>query len=199
MRELLDTLQKRHINTDIWDSMLASINSFCYSTDPALHDARHAAIGHAFKQQTEIGWGNFFKGRVSAEWGHVMIQEYQTTHKNKRYETRKKIQTTLIAGLWDIYESIWKHQSSTLHENTNITSLSNIDLNSKIRFYYDNHHNLLGIGEQDRFSSGLQSTLQTSITQKIDWILIIAHRVKSHQRDIATLLKTIPTSHTYFA
>ena len=93
---------------------------------------------------------------------------------------------------------MWKHRCSSLHDHTDITSLSNIDLNAKIRFYYENRLNLLGIGDQDRFSTGLQSTLQTSITQKIDWILTIAHRVKSHTRDIATLLETIPTLHTYF-
>jgi hypothetical protein len=106
LRELLDTLKKRHINADIWHSMLVDINSFRYSTDTTLHDACNAAIGHAFKQHTEIGWVNFLKGRVSAEWGHLMLQEYQTTRKNKRYESRRKFQTNLIAGLWDTYKLI---------------------------------------------------------------------------------------------
>ena len=198
LRELLDTLQKRHITKDIWHSMSAGINSFRTSTDPALHEARSAEIGHAFKQQTDIGWSNFLKGRVAVEWGHLMLQEYQTKHKNKRHETRRKFQTTLITGLWDIYGMMWKHRCSSLHDHTDITSLSNIDLNAKIRFYYENRLNLLGIGDQDHFSTGLQSTLQTSITQKIDWIITIAHRVRSHTRDIATLLETIPTLHTYF-
>ena len=68
LRELLDTLQKRHISTDIWHSMSAGINSFCSSTYLNLHDAHSAEIENAFKQQTEIEWGNFLKRRVSAKW-----------------------------------------------------------------------------------------------------------------------------------
>ena len=91
----------------------------------------------------------FRKDHMSAEWGPIMLQEHQAMQKNKSYESRRKFQFTLITGLWDTYGSIWKHHSSTLHDQIDITSLSNIDLNSKIKFYYDNRHNLLGVGDQD--------------------------------------------------
>ena len=57
--------------------MNAGIQSFRQSTDPLLHTSRIEATGHTYEQQTHIGWGDFLKGNISVEWGHLMLNEYQ--------------------------------------------------------------------------------------------------------------------------
>ena len=100
---LLNKLQKRHISADIWYSMKSGIQYFRSSTDPNQHTARSNAIGIAYEQQMHIGRDNFLKGRVSLEWGNLMLQEYQTAHKDKWYESRRRFQTSLITNLWHLY------------------------------------------------------------------------------------------------
>ena len=166
LASLLDALQKRHISADIWYSMKAGIQYFRNSTDPQQHTNRSNAIGIAYEQQTRIGWNNFLKGRVSLEWGNLMLQEYQRAQKGKSFESRQRFQTALITNLWKLYSPRWKHRNTTHHDHADITSLSNVDLNTKIRFYFTNQHTLLGIGDQDRFSMIILAALHSSVTQK---------------------------------
>ena len=198
LRDLRDKLQKEHISANIWYSMNAGIQSFRQSTDPLLHTSRIEATGHTYEQHTHIGWGNFLKGRNSAEWGHLMLNDYQTFNTDKQYESRQRFQITLITGLWKIYSSLWKHLSTIIHEPTEITHISNTELNTKIRFYFNNRHTLLGIGDQENFPTGPQKKLNISVTRKQNWILTIAHQVKYHPKDTNTLLEQIPTLHTYY-
>ena len=198
LASLLDALQKRHISADIWYSMQAGIESFHNSTDPQQHAARSDAIGITYEQHTRIGWNNFLKGQVSQEWGNLMLQEYQRAHKGKRFESRRRFQTALITNLWQLYSSLWKHRNTTHHDHADITSLSNVDLNTKIRFYFTNQHTLLGIGYQDLFSMGIIAALHSSVTQKQNWLITIAIRVKAHLKETASLLSRIPTLHTHF-
>ena len=124
-----------------------------------------------------------------------MLQEYQRTHKGKRFESRRRFQTALIANLWQLYSSLWKHRNTTHHDHADITYLSNVDLNTKIRFYFTNQHTLLGIGDQDRFSMGILSALQSSVTQKQNWLITMDILVKAHLKETASLLSRIPTLH----
>ena len=119
---LLDTLQKRHISADKWYSMQAGIKSFRNSTDPQQHAARSDAIGIAYEQQTRIGWNNFLKGRVSLEWGNLMLHEYQTAHKGKRFASRRRFQTALIP----ISGSSTRHSGSTATQPITTTPISRI-------------------------------------------------------------------------
>ena len=127
-----------------------------------------------------------------------MLQEYQTAHKEKRYESRRQFQTALITNLCQLYSSLWKNCNTTHHDHTDIISLSNVDLNTKIHFYFTNQHTLLGIGDQDRFSMGILAALHSSVTQKQNWLITMAIRVKAHIEETATLLSRIPTLHKHF-
>ena len=84
LRDLLNNFQKRHILADIWHSMNAGIQSFRQSSDLLLYTGRTEATGLIYEQHTQIGWGNFLKGRIPAEWGHLMLHNYQTIHFDKQ-------------------------------------------------------------------------------------------------------------------
>ena len=126
LASLLDALQKRHISADIWYSMQAGIKSFRNSTDPQQHAARSDAIGIAYNQQTRIGWNNFLKGRVSQEWGNLMLQEYQQAHNGKSFESRRRFQTALITKLWQLYSSLWKHRNTIYAHSRDRKSVVNV-------------------------------------------------------------------------
>ena len=144
-----------------------------------------------------IAWGNFLKRCISEEWGHLILKNYKTLHTNTQYESRHWFQITLITGLWKIYSSLWKHRITTLHDPTHITYLSNIECNTKVWIYVTNCNTVLGIEDQYRYMQGLQTKLNFSVAQKQNWIITIAHQVKSHMKDKNTLLEQVPTLHTY--
>ena len=92
--------------------------------------------------------GQFFKGLIADSWGHLMTQTYVTFHLNDITQSRRRFQTTLITGLWTIFNNIWKLRNAMLHNPKDVTSLSNLALNKRIRDYY--HRPRLHLSESDQ-------------------------------------------------
>ena len=77
MDEFGDKLRLRHMPSAMWTAMRQGIVSFVEKVPPR----RVAAEGltkEAYDEQSEIGWDNFLKGRISKKWGDAMTEIYST-------------------------------------------------------------------------------------------------------------------------
>ena len=63
-------------------------------------------VNSAFNTHTKIGWHIFLKGRISTQWGDIMQDHYDEFHSSNCTHSRKRFQTTLIAVLWKLYDSL---------------------------------------------------------------------------------------------
>jgi hypothetical protein len=70
----------------------------------------------AFRAQSQIGWDNFLKGRLSCDWIRCMDHNFQA---NGSKLTGPECITKLIMGLWDHMDCIWTYYNNIYHENTN--------------------------------------------------------------------------------
>jgi hypothetical protein len=70
----------------------------------------------AFCAQSQIGWDNFLKGRLSRDWITCMDRHFQT---NGSKLTGQEFITKLILGLWEHMDYIWTCCNNRYHENTN--------------------------------------------------------------------------------
>jgi hypothetical protein len=70
----------------------------------------------AFRAQSQIGWDNFLKGRLSQDWIICMDYHFQA---NGSKLTGQECITTLILGLWEYMDHIWTYHNNRYHENTN--------------------------------------------------------------------------------
>ena len=100
---------------------------------PTTTGVLHLALQQAYDEQTTIGWGNSFKGRIADSWGHLMTQTYVTFHRSDITQSLCRFQTTLITGLWTIFDNIWKIRNEMLHNQSDVTFLSNLALSKRIR------------------------------------------------------------------
>ena len=96
-------------------------------------------IDSTYEAHTKIGWNNFLKGRLSTQWGDIMQDHYDKFHSSNCTHSRERFQTTLIAGLWKTYDSLWKLRSALLHDPRDLSSLSNIELNKRTAGTTPNH------------------------------------------------------------
>jgi hypothetical protein len=70
----------------------------------------------AFRAQSQKGWDNFLKGRLSRDWIMCMDYHFQT---NGSKLTGQECITKLILGLWEHMDRIWTYRNNRYHENTN--------------------------------------------------------------------------------
>jgi hypothetical protein len=70
----------------------------------------------AFRAQSQIGWDNFLKGRLSRDWIACMDYHFQN---NRSKLTGQECITKLMLGLWEYMDRIWTYCNTRYHENTN--------------------------------------------------------------------------------
>ena len=133
---------------------------------PATTGVCHLALQQAYDDQTTIGWGNFLKGRIADSWCHLMTQTYFTFYLSDITQSRRRFQTTLITGLWTIFDNIWKLRNAMLHNPKDVTSLSNLALNKRVRAYYHRPRFHLSESDQHLLRLPLTVILMRSLAKK---------------------------------
>ncbi len=197
VQELEDNLRQRHMPSAMWTTLRRGIMSFCEEeTNSAMvQDPRMVA---AAQSQMEIGWDNFLKGRVASEWITIMGDIYKCNHTMRKTESKRRFAKVLILGVWEIYDRLWKKRCETLHDMTDVNSLSVAELDTRIRFNFDNKHKLFDSGDYDRFHLGLQNTLALSVLQKRAWIQTLSYRQNATERARKRMVNKIRPITAYF-
>ena len=88
--------------------------------------------------------------------------------------------------------------NAMLHDPTDVNALGNIQLNDRVRHYYDNSDDLLGTGDQHLVSKDMQELYSLSIPRKRNWLRHADIRAKFVLTQQDFLLAHIPTLHDYF-
>ena len=70
-------------------------------------------IKQALKEQNDIGWTNFYKGRISIKWERVQRSHY---NKKKLKKADSHIwATTIITAMWHGFLQIWEDRNNDQH------------------------------------------------------------------------------------
>jgi hypothetical protein len=70
----------------------------------------------AFRAQSQIGWDNFLKGRLSRDWITCMDHHF---HASGSKLTGQECITKLTMSLWEHMDRLWMYRSNIYHDNTN--------------------------------------------------------------------------------
>lgn len=195
--ELEEKLRQRHMPSAMWTAIRLGVESYCNTEAPPAPRPSDA-LYRAVKAQHEIGWNNFLKGRVTVEWGQFMGGIYTTTPSLRIRESRRRFMTTMIECLWDLYDTLWKHQCDLMHNNTDVNALSTLEVDRRIAFFFSNKTKLFDSSDYDRFHLGLQNTLALPMPQKKAWLETLAHRQIATERARKRLINRILPITTYF-
>ena len=166
---LFTSLQQVNIPLDMWLAIRAGISSFlCCDYKMPISTAHHQlTLQQAYDDQTSIGWGKFFKGRIADSWGHLMTQPYVTFHQSDLTQLWHCFQTTLITGLWTIFDNIRKLQNPMLQNPEDVSSLFNLELNKRVHTYYYRPRLYLSASDQHLLRSSRTEVLQRSLSKNV--------------------------------
>ena len=88
-----------------------------------------------------------------------MAGVYAANPQLRRRESRRRFVRTLVDHIWRIYDKLWSHRCSKLHDDNDIDSLQVTELDRRIRFLYAHQTKLFDGGDYDRFHLGVENTL----------------------------------------
>jgi len=83
------------------------------TTDTATSELHHL-INVAYEHQNYIGWGHFFRGRLSLQWRAVIACYYKECQPGDRYTPKLWMRKT-IDQLWQFYLTIWHCRNGEKH------------------------------------------------------------------------------------
>ena len=139
------------------------------------HPIDHRPIADAFTEQSETGWEEFARGRLSKRWGRLMEQHCRNTAADKT-KNRLAWETTMIAQLLDLFDNIWeKRNRLKFGENEDENKeLRHQQLNEDItRACHHERPTMLPSQARKLFRLPLQLRLRTSLTNKDAWLRTI--------------------------
>jgi hypothetical protein len=117
LTDLEEWLNSVNTDPDITTSILWNLNKW---RDPISAGAPPTILDDIAEQQDDIGWLNFFEGKLAMAWEETQ-QQYYILIKSRR--TGKRWAISLIKKLWQIAWDLWDHRNGILHKHSNPISL----------------------------------------------------------------------------
>ena len=114
----------RNTHPNIKAILIRSIRSFLTGTNPTLNwtttDPIQETIKRAFEDQCEIGWTNFFVGRISSQWKLAQERWYTDISSNgiklPRHQTSQTWATNLCRRVIFFALNRWQIRNETFHD-----------------------------------------------------------------------------------
>jgi hypothetical protein len=82
----------------------------------------HAQLRRAFRAQAQIGWDQFFRGRIAKAWHRPIAEYYKIRQPGESY-TANQWMRSVIKELWELSIHIWKQRNTELHGTDSALSL----------------------------------------------------------------------------
>ena len=84
-------------------------------------------------------------------------------------------------------------RSALIHDPQDLSSLSNIELNKRIRRYYSQPQYFFSAIDQHLLATDLAIVLRRSISQKRQWIQVIDDRADLHSKTHGDIMRHVPS------
>jgi hypothetical protein len=75
---------------------------------------RKILLNDAFAAQSKIGWGNFFKGRISQKWGKLL-------HPKRKPDMIEAFERSMITSIWKHSICQWDFRNDESHKDETIS------------------------------------------------------------------------------
>ena len=108
------------------------------------NERNYQTIMQAIEAQSEIGWDQFFKGRIALQWGDIQQKHYdyersQPSHNLKKYHDRQWWTANIIKQIVYVALNAWQIRNDKLHEDKkkNKYNAERDELLNDVKKWYD--------------------------------------------------------------
>jgi hypothetical protein len=112
-------LSYTHTNTNTIIIIMECLTAYLSARDPESIEDLILEPGRLYQRvywaQEDIGWEEWFKGRISKTWGELYAHDLETTNHNMPHQTPEKWATTLIMMTWQFVLDSWTIRNEIEH------------------------------------------------------------------------------------
>ena len=150
LAEIKAFLSKDHTPTSFKDVIYNKLHAWLEPIIDNTNYEQYIDLQKAIKQQDDIGWRHFIRGRLTIEWGNIIAAHIKTCN-IKKYNA-EKWGANLLAINWKYILKIWRQRCEDVHGATK----ADMDRLKKEKLLKEIEH--------------IQSTNKELITKKTEWI-----------------------------
>ena len=202
---LAKMLDKLNTNGPIKECLLIGIErAFTENTEPIkdteLSFDQTPLISQALNEQQDIGWANFYRGRISKAW-LIAQGAHSSKNSNQAKQDLEQWATKIITTIWHGFLQLWEERKQDQHGRDVIQQQATTRQNllKRTRILYSKIH-LYDTEDRRFFSTPLAHWEQASNKDMQDWITIAEPLVeKSISRATTRQNKNQPTITQYFS
>jgi hypothetical protein len=122
----------------------------------------------ALTLQDEIGWDNFFEGRIATRWEQIQNEHYAWCRSRK---SGRRWTIALITKLWDVAWDLWEHRIGIVHAKENEEILHGMaTVDASIRDHFLRGPNGLPSRLQRLFQGTVDEILKAPIIYRQRWL-----------------------------
>ena len=112
----------------------------------------HEDLTRLRQEQTILGWGQLFRGRLSQKWAHIQHQFLLTLKVDRHFYTGDIWARKLINLLWTFTRSLWDARNADRHGHTPLQSESirKTRMEATVQALYDSRNRML-VADHDIF------------------------------------------------
>ena len=123
LRTVRKAMEKSETNIQAQEIILHGIKAAVTQGTDKIDEAQlsfrpSGIIRRAFQEQNEIGWTNFYKGRISTKWEQVQQSHYNRS-KPKKADTNQWA-TAIISAMWQGFLLMWEDRNDDQHGRDSI-------------------------------------------------------------------------------
>ena len=156
-------------------------------------------LQQAVNEQSQIGWSNFLRGRLTNTWYTAHDHDHKARYLSQRYSTTN-IAPLLVTQLWDNCRSFWQHRNNkihgTTHQEAQITQQAL--LHQKIRDAYNTQDQFNPHDHTILFTLPLETRLNKPLQAQLQWYALYQHCLNAPPEPTDTPPPLTSTLHNFF-
>ena len=117
MEKIKTFLEKEHTPVHVREAIYSGLHNWLQPDDAlAQEETDYGNANEAMRQQCQLGWRHFIRGRMSMEWGQCIYAHIQ--QKEIKGITEEQWGATILSINWKHILKIWKSRNGTEHGST---------------------------------------------------------------------------------
>jgi hypothetical protein len=196
LAELAEYMTDHHTPSEVNDVIISGLSTWFkaepHTSSRHIHPSSSADLRKAVREQNQIGWDHFVKGRLTKEWASFINHEMTRKKIDTKYYSAEKWGSDIISINWKYVLELWQARNADEHgtDQKEQHEKAKEKLLAEVNWIQDQNLNIQG--EDRAYILTPKDTLEKMNSNHIQaWIRNVKILIKASDRTLHTLIRTM--------